>query len=69
MTGAWILCPYKEEGITIGPFSRMSVGGADTGQTVGGEGWYRKEFTIQPEDADKIISLYLKELITRQKSG
>lgn len=38
----------------------MSVGGADTGQTVGGEGWYRKEFTIQPEDANKIISLYFE---------
>lgn len=52
--------PVQREGITIGPFSRMSVGGADTGQTVGGEGWYRKEFTIQPEDADKIISLYFE---------
>ena len=52
--------PIQREGITIGPFSRMSVGGADTGQTVGGEGWYRKEFTIQPEDADKIISLYFE---------
>lgn len=52
--------PVQREGITIGPFSRMSVGGADTGQTVGGEGWYRKEFTIQPEDADKIISIYFE---------
>ena len=52
--------PIQREGITIGPFSRMSVGGADTGQTIGGEGWYRKEFTIQPEDADKIISLYFE---------
>ena len=52
--------PVQREGITIGPFSRMSVGGADTGQTVGGEGWYRKEFTIQPEDANKIISLYFE---------
>lgn len=52
--------PVQREGITVGPFSRMSVGGADTGQTVGGEGWYRKEFTIRPEDADKIISLYFE---------
>lgn len=52
--------PVQREGITIGPFSHMSVGGADTGQTVGGEGWYRKVFTIQPEDADKLISLYFE---------
>lgn len=52
--------PVQREGITIGPFSRMSVGGADTGQTVGGEGWYRKTFTLQPEDADKLISLYFE---------
>ena len=26
--------PIQREGITIGPFSRMSVGGADTGQTI-----------------------------------
>lgn len=52
--------PVQREGITIGPFSRMSIGGADTGQTVGGEGWYRKQFTIQPEDADKLISLYFE---------
>ena len=31
--------PVQREGITIGPFSRMSIGGPDTGQTVGGEGW------------------------------
>ena len=52
--------PVQREGITVGPFSRMSVGGPDTGQTVGGEGWYRKEFTLQPEDAGKIISLHFE---------
>lgn len=52
--------PVQREGITVGPFSRMSIGGADTGQTVGGEGWYRKEFVIRPEDADKIISIYFE---------
>ncbi|WP_303012361.1 glycoside hydrolase family 2 TIM barrel-domain containing protein [uncultured Bacteroides sp.] len=52
--------PVQREGITTGPFSRMSIGGPDTGQTVGGEGWYRKEFVVGPEDAGKIISLYFE---------
>lgn len=52
--------PVQREGITLGPFSRLSIGGADTGQTVGGEGWYRKEFTLLPEDAGKNLSLYFE---------
>ena len=30
----------------IGPFSRLSVGDWDSGQTVGGEGWYRKTIIL-----------------------
>ena len=50
----------QRENITIGPFSRMSEGFIDTGHMVGGEGWYRKEFTISNDDADKCISLYFE---------
>ncbi|NDW17821.1 DUF4982 domain-containing protein [Dysgonomonas sp. 216] len=55
--------PIQREGITIGPFSKMTesgAGGADTGQTLGGEGWYRKMFTLSEEDEGKIISLYFE---------
>lgn len=55
--------PIQREGITVGPFSQLSeggMGGADTGQTLGGEGWYRKKFTLSPDDADKIITLYFE---------
>lgn len=52
--------PTRRDGLTVGPFSRLSVGGPDTGQTVGGEGWYRKEFVIRPEDADKVHMLYFE---------
>lgn len=55
--------PIQKEGITVGPFSKMTeggAGGADTGQTLGGEGWYRKEFTINSEDADKLFTLYFE---------
>lgn len=48
------------EGVTIGPFSRMSEGNWDTGQTVGGEGWYRKTFILSPEDAGKRLILYFE---------
>ena len=44
----------------IGPFSRSSVGGNSTGQTVGGEGWYRKKFTLDKEDKSKRIMLYFE---------
>ncbi len=55
--------PVQKEGITVGPFSKINeggFGGADIGQTLGGEGWYRKEFTISQEDADKLFTLYIE---------
>ncbi|MCD8042686.1 MAG: DUF4982 domain-containing protein [Tannerellaceae bacterium] len=62
--------PAQKEGITKGPFSRMSEtgddtrsmggGGWDVGQTLGGEGWYRKVFTISKEDAGKRLSLHFE---------
>ena len=51
---------FQKQGITTGPFSRMSEGDIDTGQTVGGEGWYRKELTLAGSDADKRIVLYFE---------
>lgn len=50
----------QREGITVGPFSKMSPGGIDTGQTMGGEGWYRKTFSFSPEDKGKRIILYIE---------
>lgn len=52
--------PFQKPGITQGPFSRMSEGDIDTGQTVGGEGWYRKTFTLTEPDARKRILLYFE---------
>lgn len=55
--------PVQRDGITVGSFSRMSeggMGGADTGQTFGGEGWYRKPFTLAPEDAAGRVVLYFE---------
>ena len=42
----------------IGPFSRLSIGDNDSGQTIGGTGWYRKTFTL-PEGVldEKTVSL------------
>lgn len=55
--------PVKKEDITVGPFSKYNeggAGGADVGQTLGGEGWYRKQFTIPKEDAEKQFTLYIE---------
>jgi beta-galactosidase len=38
--------PDQQSPDVIGPFVRSAIGGTDTGFTVGGEGWYRKEFTL-----------------------
>jgi len=39
----------------VGPFTPASEGGLSTGFTVGGTGWYRKTFTQDADDLDKII--------------
>ena len=35
----------------VGPFSRLSIGDWDSGQTIGGTGWYRKTFTLPTNGA------------------
>ena len=35
----------------VGPFSRLNIGDWDSGQTVGGTGWYRKTFTLPTNGA------------------
>ncbi len=52
--------PDQVSGKTIGPFSKDSPGGAATGHTVGGTGWYRKAFTLHAPDAHKLISVYFE---------
>ena len=46
--------------IQVGPFSRLSIGDWDTGQTVGGEGWYRKTF-ILPVNGNASLDTYLSQ--------
>jgi beta-galactosidase len=46
--------PGQEAGQVIGPFSKESKGTTATGYTVGGVGWYRKTFIINPKDKSKI---------------
>src|ERR1043166_5290979 len=55
--------PEQIPGKTIGPFSKESEGalnGGSTGHTVGGAGWYRKTFTIDATDKNKLISVYFE---------
>ena len=42
--------PGPEPGKTIGPFSIESPGARATGYTVGGTAWYRKTFSLNPEE-------------------
>jgi beta-galactosidase len=39
----------------IGPFDKSAVDKMSSGYTVGGTGWYRKSFTVNEEDKNKII--------------
>ncbi len=50
----------KAGGIVTGPFSTNSVGQFQTGFTVGGEGWYRKTFTLAPTDQRGRVWLYFE---------
>ena len=41
----------------VGPFSPESPGGGSTGHTLGGVGWYRKEFRLDKADQNKRVSI------------
>jgi beta-galactosidase len=42
----------------VGPFDpKISAGGASTGHVVGGTGWYRKHFSLDPADRDKLVAM------------
>jgi beta-galactosidase len=48
----------NQDGVNvIGPFSKESIGKMGTGYTVGGTAWYRKSFTVDKADKDKIAYL------------
>jgi len=49
--------PEKEGVKQIGPFSEESAGGRSTGHVVGGTAWYRKHFTLDKADEEKIIQI------------
>lgn len=65
----WSVEPLEnqEADKVVGPFSRQSAGGIATGQTVGGEGWYRKTFVIAPEDAGKRHELYFEGIYNQSE--
>ena len=47
-------------GTVVGPFSTSSVGKHQTGNTVGGEGWYKKTFTLTAAQARQLVSIYFE---------
>ena len=49
----------------VGPFSRLSIGDWDSGQTVGGTGWYRKTFTLPTNSGSLDNTLRNKSLRLR----
>lgn len=52
--------PNQNKDSVVGPFSRASIGGFATGQTIGGEAWYRKTFTISSENKNQRHELYFE---------
>lgn len=47
--------PIKDS--IVGPFSKASVGKMGTAYTVGGTAWYRKTFTVDKSNKDKVVYL------------
>ncbi len=56
--------PNQVPGKVVGPFSRASSGGTSTGYTVGGIGWYRKVFKVNPSDTGKKFSIQFDGVYT-----
>ena len=52
----------------VGPFSRLSIGDNDTGQTVGGTGWYRKTFTL-PTDGGSLDKMLRDKMFCLRFDG
>jgi len=52
--------PNQRKGMTIGPFTRTSIGRWDTGETEGGEGWYRKTFQASSTDKTRRVVLHVE---------
>ena len=50
----------KAGGRVIGPFSTNSVGGFQTGFTVGGEGWYQRTLSVTADDLAGRVVLYFE---------
>jgi len=48
-----------------GPFSKLSPGKRDTGWTLGGEGWYRRTFTLDEGDTDGLVWLYFEGVFNK----
>ena len=48
--------------VQVGPFSRLSLGDRDTGQTVGGTGWYRKTFSL-PVHGNAQLDTFLSQTL------
>ena len=49
--------PGQDGKTVIGPFSKQSPGEIATGNTMGGTAWYRKNFTLDSNDVNKIVYL------------
>ena len=49
--------PNQTKDSIVGPFSKASIGKMGTGYTVGGTAWYRKTFTVDKSNHDKVVYL------------
>ncbi|MDI1251328.1 MAG: glycoside hydrolase family 2 TIM barrel-domain containing protein [Lacunisphaera sp.] len=49
--------PGPQTETQIGPFQKAAPGGFLTGNTVGGTGWYRKQFTLSANEAGRLVSV------------
>src|SRR6266404_1529559 len=49
--------PMQEGTERVGPFDKKSPGGTATGFTIGGEGWYRRQFRVKGLPADARVDV------------
>ena len=53
----------------VGPFTPESAGGPATGHTLGGTGWYRKHFKLDPSSAGKLTSVIFDGIYITTQPG
>lgn len=55
--------------VQVGPFARLNLGNEDQGQTIGGEGWYMKSFSLPVNNNESLDSFLANNEVSIKFDG